>query len=102
MSAFLIADKIESDPDGKVTLTGSAEVRRIDSIVKGDHIDYQRKTGQVHVRGNGLIMRDASIVTGPSMNYNVNSETGVVDDPSFWLGATGGSGKAAPAVLSVK
>src|SRR3546814_16740511 len=74
-----------------------SEVRRIDSIVKGDHIDYQRKTGQVHVRGNGLIMRDASIVTGPSLNYNVNSETGVVDDPSFWLGATGGSGKAARA-----
>lgn len=94
MSAFLIADKIESDPDGKVTLTGSAEVRRLDTVVKGDHIDYQRNTGQVHVVGNGLLMRAASIVTGPSLTYNVKSKTGEIDQPHFWLGATGGSGKA--------
>ena len=94
MSAFFIADKIENDADGKVILTGSAEVRRIDSVVKGDRIDYQRETGQVHVQGNGQIMRDGSIVRGPSLNYNVNSETGEVNDPNFWLGSTGGAGTA--------
>ena len=45
MTSFLIADKMETDEDGKVILTGDAEVRRIDSVVKGDHIDYQRETG---------------------------------------------------------
>ena len=97
MSVFLIGDKVESNPDGKVTLSGGAEVRRIDSVVKGDRIDYQRSTGQVHVVGNGLIMRDASIVRGPTLNYNVNSETGEVNDPNFWLGAGGGAGKATKA-----
>ncbi|HUG57540.1 MAG TPA: LPS-assembly protein LptD [Candidimonas sp.] len=94
ISSFLVGDKMESDPDGLVKLTGKAEVRRIDSVVKGDYIDYQRSTGQVRVRGNGLIMRDANIVTGPEVDYNINSETGEVTDPNFWLGATGGSGKA--------
>lgn len=97
MSVFLSADKIQTDTDGKVILTGSAEVRRIDSVVKGDHIDYQRKTGEVHVVGNGLIMRDASIVTGPKLDYNVDSKSGKVTDPNFWLGANGGSGKASQA-----
>ncbi|NGM88569.1 LPS-assembly protein LptD [Parapusillimonas sp. SGNA-6] len=96
MSAFLVGDKMETDEDGKVILTGSAEVRRIDSVVKGDYIDYQRSTGQVRVRGNGLIMRDASIVTGPSLDYNVNEETGEVNDPNFWL-ANGGAGTATKA-----
>ncbi|HEY9278972.1 MAG TPA: LPS-assembly protein LptD [Eoetvoesiella sp.] len=97
MSAFLVADKIENDADGKVILTGSAEVRRIDSVVKGDRIDYQRETGQVNVLGNGMIMRDGSIVEGPELHFNVNSDTGQVNDPNFWLGATGGAGKAAKA-----
>ncbi|UYO94518.1 LPS-assembly protein LptD [Pollutimonas sp. M17] len=97
MSAFMVGDKMESDPDGRVILTGSAEVRRIDSIVKGDYIDYQRSTGQVRVRGNGLIIRDASVITGPTLDYNINSETGEIDEPDFWLGATGGSGTASRA-----
>ncbi|RTZ44738.1 LPS-assembly protein LptD [Candidimonas sp. SYP-B2681] len=94
MSSFLVGDKMESDEDGLVKLTGKAEVRRIDSVVKGDYIDYQRSTGQVRVRGNGLIMRDASIVKGPELNYNINSETGEVNDANFWLGSTGGAGTA--------
>lgn len=96
MSAFLVADKMETDEDGKVILTGSAQVRRIDSVVKGDYIDYERSSGQVKVRGNGLIVRDASVVTGPRLDYNVNSETGQVSDPNFWLGS-GGSGTASQA-----
>ncbi|MGB6106098.1 MAG: LPS-assembly protein LptD [Pusillimonas sp.] len=102
ISSFLIADKMETDEDGKVILTGSAEVRRIDSVVKGDYIDYERSTGQVRVRGNGLIMRDASIVTGPELNYNVNDETGEVNDPNFWLGASGGAGTASRAQIFSK
>jgi LPS-assembly protein len=97
MSVFLSADKIQTDQAGKVILTGSAQVRRIDSVVKGDHIDYQRNTGEVHVRGNGLIMRDGSIVTGPELDYNVNSNSGKVEYPNFWLGANAGSGKASQA-----
>ncbi|QAA94059.1 LPS-assembly protein LptD [Pollutimonas thiosulfatoxidans] len=97
MSAFLVADKMETDENDKIILTGSAQVRRIDSIVKGDHIDYERSTGQVHVRGNGLILRDASVIKGPKLTYNVDSETGQISDPNFWLGATGGAGTATQA-----
>lgn len=94
MTSFLIADKMETDEDGLLILTGNAQVRRIDSVVKGDRIDYQRDTGQVNVRGNGLIMRDGNIVRGPELSYNVDAETGEVNDPNFWLGADGGFGKA--------
>lgn len=94
MSAFLIADDIQSDEEGTVVLTGNAEVRRIDSVVKGDRIDYHRSTGQLKVRGNGLIMREASIVKAPGFDYNIDAETGEITEPDFWLGATGGAGQA--------
>ena len=99
MAAFLIADKIETDTEGKVMLTGSAEVRRLDSVVKGDYIDYKRSDGHVKVRGNGLIMRDGSIVKGPSFDYNLNNETGEIDFPDFWFGGVGGSGSAEKASI---
>jgi len=94
MSAFMIADDIRAEDDGRVVLSGNAEVRRIDSVVKGDQIDYHRSTGQLKVRGNGLLMRDANIVQAPAFDYNVDAETGEVSEPSFWLGASGGAGKA--------
>ena len=94
MSAFMIADDIHTDDDGRVVLSGDAEVRRIDSIVKGDRIDYMRSTGQLRVRGNGLIMREASIMRAPAFDYNIDQESGEITEPEFWLGTTGGAGSA--------
>lgn len=94
MTSFLVADSMETDDEGKLILSGEAEVRRIDSVVKGDRIAYDRDTGDVQVTGNGMIMRDGSIVRGPELQYNVEYETGEVQDPNFWLGASGGSGQA--------
>ena len=94
LAGFLIADSIELDENGRAILTGSAQVRRLDAVVKGDTIEYNRNTGDIDVRGNGLMMRDASIVRGPGLRYNINTESGEIDTPRFWLGDTGGSGWA--------
>ena len=93
-TAFTVSDRIDTDTDGKISLTGNAEVRRIDSVLKGDRIDYQRDTGQIDVWGNAMMMRDGTIVRGPELHYNLDSATGEVSEPSYWLGAGGGSGKA--------
>ena len=94
MSTFTIADKIETDEDGKVILIGLAQVRRLDSVVKGDYIDYDQNSSLVRVRDNGMLMRDGSIVYSPSFDYNLDAETGYVEYPDFWIGGTGGSGMA--------
>ncbi|MCB5362510.1 LPS-assembly protein LptD [Pusillimonas sp. CC-YST705] len=94
MPVFSVADDVRTDEDGKLILTGKAEVRRIDSVVKGDRIDYQRDTGQVDVQGSGLIMRDGTIVNSSSFSYNMDGETGEITAPTFILGEGGGSGRA--------
>lgn len=94
MPVFSVADDVRTDEDGKLILTGNAEVRRVDSVVKGDRIDYLRDTGQVDVHGKGMMMRDGTIVYSPSFQYNMDSETGKVQAPDFWLGDGGGSGRA--------
>ena len=99
IGSFLVGDSIELDENNQVILTGNAQVRRPDSVVKGDRIQYQRETGEVKVRGNGLLMRDASIVVGPELDFNVDKDTGTIEEPDFWLGANGGSGTAEQAEI---
>ncbi len=97
MSVYLIGDDMQVNNDGILRLQGNAQVRRIDSVVKGDRIDYDRASGQMQVRGNGLIMRDGSLVRSPDFDYNLDAETGRMSTPEFWLGASGGSGTATEA-----
>lgn len=93
-AAFLIGDHISRNDEDHVRLSGGAEVRQSNSVIKGDEINYDQVTGEVDVRGNGLLMRDGSIVRGPHLRFNVNDDTGEIQEPKFWLGGSAGRGHA--------
>nr|WP_249204739.1 LPS-assembly protein LptD [Achromobacter sp. Marseille-Q0513] len=88
--AYLEADSIDGDPDSDLTLTGNAQVRRIDGVIKGDRINYRKDSGEVDVEGSARMMRDGTLVTGPRAKFNVDKYTGEIEKPNFWMGATGG------------
>jgi len=94
MPAFSVADSAHTDAEGRAILTGNAEVRRTDAVVKGQRIEYQHETGQIRVRGQGLMMREGNLVRSPAFDYNLESQTGQIEEASFWLGGGGGSGTA--------
>lgn len=94
LPAFIIGDDLTRHTDGRVSVQGDAQVRRLDGVIKGDRIDYNPNTGDVEVRGQGLLMRDGNIVQGPHVQYNTQTEQGVVQAPDFWLGTTAGHGQA--------
>ena len=96
---FLEADKVDGDPQGVVTLTGNAQVRRADAVLKGDVISYRSETGELDAQGSVRLMRDATLVTGPGLRYNIDADTGEIDEPVFRLGANGASGTASHATL---
>lgn len=77
--AYMEADTIEGDPDSDLTLTGAAQVRRIDGVIKGDRINYRKDTGEVDVQGNARMMRDGTLVTGPNAKFNVDKYSGEVE-----------------------
>lgn len=95
--AYLEADDMQGSPDSRVVLKGNAQVRRSDGIIKGDNITYDRTTGEVDIQGNARMLRDGTLVTGPSARMNVDTYSGEIREPDFWIGATGGSAKAAHA-----
>ena len=82
-----------SDNTNKITLTGDAQVRRTDAILKGDRIIYDRTTGEVEALGNARLLRDGTLVTGPGLKYNVDKKTGVIESPVFRM-SDGGAGHA--------
>ncbi|WP_333904417.1 LPS-assembly protein LptD [Achromobacter insolitus] len=88
--AFMEADTIDGDPDSDLTLTGNAQVRRIDSVIKGDRINYRKDTGEVDVQGSARMMRDGTLVIGPNATFNVDKSSGQIEKPNFWMGANGG------------
>lgn len=94
IAAYLQADQIQGDPSANVTLKGNAEVRRIDGVVKGDQIEYRNNTGQTNLQGNVRMMRDGTLVTGPSAQFNIDTDSGEIESPNFWIGASGGSAQA--------
>ncbi len=95
--AYLEADAMDGSPDSELTLTGNAQVRRIDGVVKGDRIRYNQTTGDTYIDGNARIMRDGTLVTGPSASMNVDSYSGEIESPNFWIGANGATARAAHA-----
>jgi LPS-assembly protein len=94
ISTFVQGDQIDGSPDTAFTLTGHAQIRRPDAVLKGDRIHYDRKTGEVTVDGNLRVLRDATLITGPSGRINLDDDEGEINAPDFWLGATGGTAQA--------
>lgn len=92
--SYLQADDIQGDPNANVTLTGNAEVRRIDGVVKGDKIDYRDNTGATDLQGSVRMMRGGTLVTGPAAQFNMDTDSGEIESPNFWIGANGGTARA--------
>lgn len=102
MSAYFNADRIESTEDGSVLLTGSAQVRRVDSIAKGNTIRFNQSSGDLAIRGQGSLLREGTIIRSDAIDYNIQNETGTIAAPHFYFGGAGGAGHAGEAQLLSK
>ncbi|WP_156513261.1 LPS-assembly protein LptD [Bordetella ansorpii] len=95
--AHMEADDMQGSADSQLVLKGNAQVRRIDGIIKGDQITYDRNSGDVDIQGSARILRDGTLITGPSARLNVDTYSGEIEQPNFWIGATGGHAQASHA-----
>jgi len=94
LPAFLEGTRAEGESAGHLVLTGGAQVRRRDTVLKAERIDYAQDTGELDAEGSVRLRRDANLLTGSRLRYNVQTDTGSVDGAQFWLGANAGSGSA--------
>lgn len=97
MPVFTGGDRLQGLPDEAITLTGNAEVRRNDVILKGSRIHYDRIHEVLDAEGEVRLLRDGSVVTGPRLRLELGQDTGEFSEPEFYVSTTGGSGSASRA-----
>lgn len=97
LPVFTRSQRLEGDTDNAITLSGDAEVRRNDVILKGTRIHYDRVGEVLDAEGSVRLLREGSVVTGPSLRLNLDTDSGSFAEPEFYVAATGGSGKASEA-----
>jgi LPS-assembly protein len=90
--AYVRADRIDGEIDERVTLDGSAEIRRAGTVLRGDRITYTVATDEVEATGNTRVFRDGVAFYGPSLKLRVDARTGAMPEASFTYAAQQGRG----------
>ncbi len=91
---FMEADSLTGEGQDVLRLEGNAQVRRTDTVLKGDNIEYRQVEDEVEALGNVRLIRDGNVLTGPRLKLNLGQGTGEVEQARFFFGANGGSGSA--------
>ena len=101
MPVFLEGQEMKTLDKDRVNLSGGAAVRRQDSVLKADSITYNKASAEVEAVGGARLIRDGNVITGPSIRFNIDKDTGKIDHPNFWM-SNGGSGVGSTADIYSK
>lgn len=92
-ASFISADQMETTDD-EIILRGDAEVRRARTLIRGDNITYTQSSDTVDVQGNAVVIRDGVRFAGPELNYQIETQTGEMQDASYEYAARRIQGKS--------
>ncbi|PLZ01664.1 LPS-assembly protein LptD [Burkholderia sp. WAC0059] len=98
-SVFVIGDSTTGTADTDVSVKGSAELRRYQSVIKADALHYDEDTDMADAYGNVQVNEDGTLFSGPEGHLQVDSDEGFMPAPKYHFTETGGSGSAARADL---
>ena len=78
----------------RTVLEGNAELRQIGTRIRGDAIQYDEARQRDEATGSVVVDRDGNQISGPSMSLQLDSGTGVFEQPSYELSQHLGRGQA--------
>lgn len=91
-SAYVRADRISGEIEERLTLEGSAEVRRGGTVLRGDRITYTVATDEIEASGNVRVYRDGVAFFGPSLTLRIDARTGAMPEAGFTYAPHSGRG----------
>lgn len=74
---------IEGVSEFEVTARGQVELKRDELSIYSDSLRYNREFGRVEADGGVRIERAGDRFFGPRLRFDLNSDTGVFEEPSF-------------------
>lgn len=87
-------DRISGRPNLETIVEGHAELRRADTVVRADRLEYYQPDDLAIAAGNVRVNRAGNIYEGPRLELKVERFEGFFDDVRYRLLATGAHGKA--------
>jgi LPS-assembly protein len=97
LPAFVIADRLEGTAESELRAIGNAELRKGNTTLFADRIDYLVPSDEAEATGNVRLRMGEDQMSGPRLRLRLNDTTGIFESPTFQLGERQFSPVAMPA-----
>lgn len=94
LPVFVTGDRISGQTDLNATIEGNAELRRGDTVIRADRLDYNVPEDLAKARGNVRINRAGNSYEGSALDLRVDAFEGFFTDARYRLLATQAHGEA--------
>jgi len=94
LPSFVGGDRIHGRPDLETVIEGNAFLRRGDTVIHADRLEYYQPDDLAKARGNVRINQAGNVYEGPELELRVETFEGFFNNARYRLLATGGHGDA--------
>ncbi|HUR90387.1 MAG TPA: LPS-assembly protein LptD, partial [Ramlibacter sp.] len=85
LPSFVSGDTVRGTPDLETIVEGHAQLRRGDTVIRADRLEYYAPDDLAKARGNVHINRAGNVFEGPSLELKVESFEGFFNQPRYRL-----------------
>ncbi|GAC1528360.1 MAG: LPS-assembly protein LptD [Ramlibacter sp.] len=94
LPTFVQGDHISGRTELETTIEGNAELRRGDTVIRAERLDYDQPSDLAKARGNVHINRAGNVYEGPLLELKVDAFEGFFSQPNYRLLRNGAYGQA--------
>jgi LPS-assembly protein len=99
LPVYIEADRIDGYYQQEIEATGNVRMRRGDQLLSADRVKYYQDTEDAEVEGNVLLERVDDILQGSYLEFNLRTEVGELNHPSYFMKDEGGRGSGSLLLL---
>jgi len=93
-AVYLGADEGKIRLQGTSTLHGNVIIQKNEILFNAEDASFNKDTNLVTANGNVILSSQGSILKSDSIQYNIKTSSGVVDNSEYEVGAEGAHGKS--------
>ena len=83
LPTFVSGERLSGRPDLETVVEGNAVLRRGDTVIKADRLEYDQSTDLAKARGNVLINRAGNVFEGPLLELKLETSEGFFNEPRY-------------------
>ncbi|MGB7649620.1 MAG: LPS-assembly protein LptD [Gallionella sp.] len=88
------ADNLTGQKGKSIEATGNAILKQGAQTIRADKLNYQQDSGELQADGGVVVEEDGNRMTGPRLQYNMESQSGELTQPEFYFTENNARGSA--------